>query len=299
MTKRADIGSKRLISLAPNAWVQWVTGNSQVRASQLLDAEFQWVSRESDVIVKASSPEHQEFLILNELQLRYDQNMPQRMRNYVALAEEKYNLSAYPVLINILPPPATVTIENCYDREFMGLKARQDYRVINLWEVDAELVLEQPLPPLFPFVPILKGGGSESKLRSAVQALRADQTLNQLEPLLAFFASFVLEIPLIQQIMRWDMTVLRESPWYQEILQEGLAQGIEQGIQQGIEQGIEQGIQQERRGSLERILKLRFSEIPVEISVRIQALTLEQLEELMATALTVNSLDEFTQHLPK
>ncbi|NEO02635.1 MAG: DUF4351 domain-containing protein [Moorea sp. SIO3I7] len=86
--------------------------------------------------------------------------------------------------------------------------------------------------------------------------------------------------------MRWDMTVLRESPWYQEILQEGVAQGIEQGIQQ------------ERRGSLERILKLRFSEIPVEISVRIQALTLEQLEELMATALTVNSLDEFTQHLP-
>ncbi|NEO23751.1 MULTISPECIES: DUF4351 domain-containing protein [unclassified Moorena] len=286
MAKPVDIGSKRLISLAPNAWVQWVTGNSQVRASQLLDAEFQWISRESDVIVKASSPEHSEFLILNELQLRYDQNMPQRMRNYVALAEEKYNLSAYPVLINILPPPTTVTIENCYDREFMGLKARQDYRVINLWEVEAELVLEQPLPPLFPFVPILFGGGSESKLRSAVQALRADQTLNQLEPLLAFFASFVLEIPLIQQIMRWDMTVLRESPWYQEILQEGVAQGIEQGIQQ------------ERRGSLERILKLRFSEIPVEISVRIQALTLEQLEELMATALTVNSLDEFTQHLP-
>ncbi|WP_353736880.1 DUF4351 domain-containing protein [Moorena sp. SIO2C4] len=243
--------------------------------------------RTLEAVDSIPSPERSEFLILNELQLRYDQNMPKRMRNYVALAEEKYNLSAYPVLINILPPPSTVTIEDCYDSEFMGLKARQDYRVINLWEVDAELVLGQPLPPLFPFVPILKGGGSESKLRSAVQALRADQTLNQLEPLLAFFASFVLEIPLIQQIMRWDMTVLRESPWYQEILQEGLAQGIEQGIQQ------------ERRGSLERILKLRFSEIPLEISLKIQALTLEQLEELMATALTVNSLDEFTQHLPK
>ncbi|NEO03987.1 MAG: Rpn family recombination-promoting nuclease/putative transposase, partial [Moorea sp. SIO3I7] len=57
MAKPVDIGSKRLISLAPNAWVQWVTGNPQVRASQLLDAEFQWISRESDVIVKASSPE--------------------------------------------------------------------------------------------------------------------------------------------------------------------------------------------------------------------------------------------------
>ncbi|NEO64111.1 MAG: Rpn family recombination-promoting nuclease/putative transposase [Moorea sp. SIO4G2] len=278
MAKRADIGSKRLISLAPNAWVQWVTGNPQVRASELLDAEFQWISRESDVIVKASSPEHQEFLILNELQLRYSQAMPNRMRNYVALAEEKYNLSTYPVLINILPPPATVTIEDYYDSEFMGLKAHQDYRVINLWEVDAELVLGQPLAPLFPFVPILKGGASESKLRSAVQALRADQTLNQLEPLLAFFASFVLEIPLIQQIMRWDMTVLRESPWYQEILQEG--------------------IQQERLRSLERILNLRFGDIPLDISRKMEALTLPQLDELIAIALTVNSLDEFTQQLP-
>ncbi|NEN97798.1 MAG: Rpn family recombination-promoting nuclease/putative transposase [Moorea sp. SIO3I7] len=278
MAKRADIGSKRLISLAPNAWVQWVTGNPQVRASELLDAEFQWISRESDVIVKAKSPEHQEFLILNELQLRYSQAMPKRMRNYVALAEEKYNLSTYPVLINILPPPATVTIEDCYDSEFMGLKAHQDYRVINLWEVDADLVLTQPLPSLLPFVPILKGGGSESKLRSAVQALRADQTLNQLEPLLAFFASFVHKIPLIQQIMRWDMTVLRESPWYQEILQEG--------------------IQQERRRSLERILNLRFGDITLDISRKMPALTLPQLDELIAIALTVNSLDEFTQQLP-
>lgn len=75
------------------------------------------------------------------------------------------------------------------------------------------------------------------------------------------------------------MTVLRESPWYQEILQEG--------------------IQQERRRSLERILNLRFSEIPLEISQKMEALTLETLDELMAIALTVNSLDEFSQNLPK
>ncbi|MFM6135696.1 MAG: hypothetical protein ACKO2Z_11945, partial [Sphaerospermopsis kisseleviana] len=55
--------------------------------------------------------------------------------------------------------------------------------------------------------------------------LRRDEQLQDLEPLLSFFASFVLDIPLVQQIMRWDMTVLRESPWYEEILKEGLQQG--------------------------------------------------------------------------
>ena len=55
--------------------------------------------------------------------------------------------------------------------------------------------------------------------------MRENEQLRDLEPLLSFFASFVLEIPIVQQIMRWDMTVLRESPWYNEILKQGLQQG--------------------------------------------------------------------------
>jgi predicted transposase YdaD len=32
------------------------------------------------------------------------------------------------------------------------------------------------------------------------------------------------------------MTVLRESPWYQEILSEGKTLGLERGLEQGLEQ---------------------------------------------------------------
>ncbi|GCL36930.1 hypothetical protein SR1949_20360 [Sphaerospermopsis reniformis] len=83
----------------------------------------------------------------------------------------------------------------------------------------------------------MQGGNREEKLRQAVRELRQDKQLQELEPLLSFFASFVLDIPLVQQIMRWDMTVLRESPWYEEILKEGLQQGEKQGLQQGLQQG--------------------------------------------------------------
>ncbi|MCL1473919.1 hypothetical protein [Argonema antarcticum] len=55
MPKSADIGSKRLISLAPDAWVQWVTQNPEVVARDILTSEFQWLSRESDVLIKANS----------------------------------------------------------------------------------------------------------------------------------------------------------------------------------------------------------------------------------------------------
>ncbi|MEM5838681.1 hypothetical protein AAHH59_10150, partial [Pediococcus acidilactici] len=123
------------------------------------------------------------------------------------------------------------------------MQARQDYHVINLWEVEAEVVFQQSLLSLIPFVPVLRGSGEESSVRRALQILRTDEQLSELEPLLAFFASFVLSIPLVQQIMRWEMAVLRESAWYQEILQEGLQQGLQQGMQQGLLSGIAVGLE--------------------------------------------------------
>ena len=280
MAKAADIGSKRLISLAPTSWVQWVTQIPDVEVREIITSEFQWVSRESDVLVSAYSPQDGEFLVLNELQLRYTPAMPQRMRAYAALAEERYNKPTYPVLINILPPGPAVEIVNRYESNFRGLQARQDYQVINLWEVDAEIVFQQPLPSLIPFVPVLKGGNEESTVRQALQILRADQQLNELEPLLAFFASFVLDIPLVQQIMRWDMAILHESPWYQEILQQGMQQGMQQGLLSGIALGLE----------------LKFGTPGLQLLPEIRAIEdVGRLEAIQQAIKTVNTLDELRQ----
>jgi predicted transposase YdaD len=92
VAKKADIGGKRLIGLAPTAWIQWVTQQPDIIAQEILGSEFQWISRENDVLVKAYRPGLGEFLILNELQLRYNGKLPLRMRAYAALAAEKYGL---------------------------------------------------------------------------------------------------------------------------------------------------------------------------------------------------------------
>jgi len=54
--KQADIGGKRLISLAPTARAQWVTQQPDGIAQESLGSEFRWLSCESDVLVKAYSP---------------------------------------------------------------------------------------------------------------------------------------------------------------------------------------------------------------------------------------------------
>jgi|GEM_PF-730344 len=38
------------------------------------------------------------------------------------------------------------------------------------------------------------------------------------------------------------MAVLRESPWYNEIVREGYQQGLEMGLEKGLVKGLEQGI---------------------------------------------------------
>ena len=277
MAKAADIGSKRLISLAPDAWVQWVTGQSDVLTRDFLASDFQWVSRESDVLLKVFSPNQGEFLILNELQLRYSPAMPRRMRAYAALAEERYKLPVYPVLVNILPAAASVKIENCFESFLLGLQARQDYRVINLWEVDVQIVFEKPLPTLLPFVPLLKGGGEEVTVQRAVQLLRQDAILSELEPLLAFFASFVLNTALVAQILRWDMAVLRESPWYQEILHEGESR--------------------EGRSLVLRLLTRKLGPIAAEVRSQIESLPLAELENLAEALLEFSSASDLTEWL--
>ena len=260
MAKASDIGGKRLLRLAPDAWARWVTQQADVIALEILGSEFQWISRENDVLMKVQSPIHGEFLILNELQLRYTDKMPLRMRAYVALAEEKYGLPVYPVLVNILPPSSTVVVSNRVESDFLGLQSRQDYCVINLWEVEAETVFEQSLDTLLPFVPILKNGGNQQAVRRALIQLQRDEELVELESLLGFFASFVLDTELVRQIMRWDMTVLRESPWYQEIEQTGALR--------------------EGQSLILRQLTRRLGTLPASLEAQVQALALPQLEAL-------------------
>lgn len=295
--KVADISSKRLISLVPTDWLRWVMQMPNIKALEVLDADFQWISRHSDALIKAHTPELGEFLVLNELQLHYTDKMPARMRAYTGLAREKSGLPVYPILINILQPSKGVVILDRYEEEFLGKKAVQEYAVINLWEVDAQIAFVQK--PLLPFVPIMKGGDDKNVITRALHELRADEKLKELEMTLAFFATFVLSSPLIQQIMRWDMVVLRESPWYQEILTEGHELGFGEGHGVGFEEGRKQALEEGRLAAARLVLQIlehRFGEMPEEVVEHLDTLSIPALESLSRVALSATDLETFQAH---
>jgi predicted transposase YdaD len=91
------------------------------------------------------------------------------------------------------------------------------------------------------------------------------------------------------------MTVLRESPWYQEILKEGL----EQGRQEGWQEGRQEGRQEEGVTLILRQLTRRVGELNLGVVEQIRGLNLAQLEELAEALLEFRALEDLLSWLEK
>ncbi len=127
-------------------------------------------------------------------------------------------------------------------------------------------------------MPILKGGENESTIREALRLLQTDEQLNQLETVLAFFATFVLDSALVQQIMRWDMTVLRSSPWYEEIFQRGQ--------------------REDRLSSIQLTLEVKFGNEGLNLMPKISQISdIEELKAIQRYILTSETVEEIRQIL--
>jgi predicted transposase/invertase (TIGR01784 family) len=79
---------------------------------------------------------------------------------------------------------------------------------------------------------------------------------------------------------------------YQELREEATEIGMQQGLQQGLQQGIQQGIQEGEVTLILRLLSKKFGEVPSQLKMQIEKLSLEQLEGLTEMLLDFASLDD-------
>ncbi len=75
--------------------------------------------------------------------------------------------------------------------------------------------------------------------------------------------------------------------------EEAAQQQVEAAQQQGLQQGLQQGAIRQ----LLRLLTARFGTIPLDVEQSLQALNVNQLEDLVEVALSVDSLEQFINHL--
>ena len=223
-------------------------------------------------------------MTLFEIQTRYSLEMPDRMTAYAALARARYKLPVIPILVNILPYGKEIPTK--YESEFLGIRALQDFRVINLWEVEAADILEKNLSALIPFIPTMKGGKDAKLLQKAQMQLELDEDLQgttklgDLEVALRIFAKIILGDK-ASEILRWTMIdLIKESPYYKELIEEGMVKGSEIGKKS------------ESTKIVFQQLSKRFGELGEQTKIRIEQLSLEQTEDLALSIFDFNNLDD-------
>jgi hypothetical protein len=131
------------------------------------------------------------------------------------------------------------------------------------------------LAALLPLAPVMKGGNNENVLRRAAVALEAEDRFEDLQQLLGIFATFVLELDLVERVMSLQAEALRASPWADLFQRE------------------------EALRMLARLVRRRFGDLPESLLGAWRSLSVEELEKLGDLFVDANSLDEFIASIPQ
>jgi len=97
--------------------------------------------------------------------------------------------------------------------------------------------------------------------------------------------------------------VLKESPWYQEILQEGQQLGWLEGRQTGRQEGRQEGLQEGLQTGILRLFKVRFNPSPEmvgQLEQQLQKVTdQEDLEDLLVHIAQAQRMEAFLAEIAR
>jgi predicted transposase YdaD len=188
-----------------------------------------------------------------EFQVYDDPEMEMRLLEYNVLASRQYgHLPVYSYVIylskagKIAEAPLVRTFPNGDEIH------RFFYRVIKLWEIPAEALLQTGGIGVLPLVTLTDGGKQPEVVKEMIDRLAVAEeydllAISEVIGGLAFRNSPELEW--FKRRFSMFQDILRESPIYQEL------------VEQGLERGREEGRIQEQREMLIRLVQLRFPEL--------------------------------------
>lgn len=243
---------KLLSEKYPERFVRWVLGEPQVFV-EVLKTELSIEPIRADSVTFLQL---QGRILHLEFQVRLESNppLPLRMVDYWVRLYRLYRLPVTQVVVLLLPPAEGTVIETVFAVE----NTRHEYQVIKLWQEDPEMFLNDPA--LLPLAPLTATTQAEALLQRVAQRVKQldDIGRQEVSGYTQILAGLRFEKDLIRQLFREGM--MRESVIYQDILEEGR--------------------QEEGRLLILRLLARQVGELPEEMKTRINALSLEQLENL-------------------
>ena len=167
-----------------------------------------------------------------EFQTQPDAEIPFRMLDYRVRGYRRFpEKEMYQVVIYL----NRTNSELVYQNTFSLTCTHHEFKVIRLWEQPPKVFLENP--GLLPFA-VLSGTENPENLLNRVAReindISDNRTQSNVIASTAILASLVLGKDFIRRILRSD--IMRESPMYQDILQEGREEGRVEGKAEALQE---------------------------------------------------------------
>lgn len=288
-----DDSLRKLIRANPQAFVAWVLGKAQfVRG---LPEKLKSWKLEVDSLLHVVLNE-QEMLLHIEFQTYNDSSMAERLLRYNVLARSEYNLPVLSCVIyllkdgNIPRSPLSWTVPTGQEVLLFS------FENIELGELLPEEILQMKEPGLLPLLPLTKGGARRevvdtmfAELKSAGAGQTELMTIGSTLASLVFSRESTSDLDWLHRRLREMHDILRESPFYQEILQEGREEGLEEGREEGLQKGKVEAM----REMLLAIIRVRFPKL-TRLAKALAAIT-EDPEDLQNLILKISLAQSFEE----
>ncbi|WP_072620544.1 Rpn family recombination-promoting nuclease/putative transposase [Spirulina major] len=205
-----------------------------------------------------------------EFQTQPDPTMPRRMADYFLRIQKKFPEKQVKQVVIYLRSSRSPLVRQT---QFQSQGMTHCFEVVRLWEQPQALFWNAP--GLLPLAILSQGAETDAlgllqQIQRRLREIVTDGGMrSNLEAATAILAGLKLEVEMIQQVMRSG--AMRESTFYQAILEEGR--------QEGLQVGRQEGRKEERFSLLRKIVPfLQSCRVPVEPILKIAGVTLEELE---------------------
>jgi predicted transposase/invertase (TIGR01784 family) len=220
-----DSISKFLAENFSEDYATWLLGRP-VPLTKLSPTELSLEPIRADSLILEQS----EDLVLHlEFQTEPDEKMGFRMLDYRVRVYRRFPLKTMHQVVIYLKSTKSPLV---YQDSFQSGETLHRYRVIRLWEQSPEVFLKKG--GLLPLAILTKSEEQIIRLREVAKELDKIENPEMRANLMAataVFAGLVMEPKMIKTILRSD--IMKESAFYQDILQEGRQEGRQEGEREG------------------------------------------------------------------
>lgn len=290
-----DNVSKFLIEQYSQDFASWLIGESVV-LSELSSSELSLEPIRADALILLQSSQ----VVLHcEFQTNPDHTMPFRMADYALRVYRRFPQKRLVQVVIYLRSTESELVEQT---TFSANNLRHEFQVVRLWEQPTDLFLQRP--GLLPYAVLSRTDDRAGVLQTVAQAIDAlpdpRQQVN-VATATGILAGLILDKPTIRRLLRREL--MQESVIYQELLEEArqtarqeileearqtarqelleeARQTARQELLEEMQQGAQQQMQQEAQLLILRLLRRRVGELPDVTRSRVEALSVEQLEDL-------------------